>query len=168
MTITFQCQYCRKQVEAPDESAGRRGKCPFCGRSNYIPSLVKEEDILPLVPLNEEEERRRQRELEEIVKQERELVSGDAAPAMPPLEHREDLKSRDLHHFVVNYCLDVSRNNLERAETYVTELRRFGDVALEAIDDFISGKALEPALDAIPTGVLQGYLKKLRERVGAR
>ncbi|MHC4982161.1 MAG: TFIIB-type zinc ribbon-containing protein [Planctomycetota bacterium] len=165
MSITFQCEHCRREVEAPDEAAGKRGKCPFCGQSNYIPSAVSGADVLPLAPINEEEERRRQQEIQKLMERERQLLSEKGGETPPPLEHRENLKSDDLHHFVVNYCLDVAKDNLKRAEQHVQQLKRFGEVGLEAVDDFISGKALEPALDSIPTRTLQSFLKELRERV---
>ncbi|HUS48203.1 MAG TPA: hypothetical protein VM098_08785 [Phycisphaerae bacterium] len=167
MSITFQCEHCRREVEAPDEAAGRRGKCPFCGQSNYIPMPAGDKDMLPLAPVDEQEERRRQEELQRLFQQERELDSEICSAPAAPLEHREDLKSDDLHHFVVNYCLDLARGNLGRGDTYIQQLRRFGPHGLQAVDDFLSGKALEPALDAIPTKTLQGFLRQLRERVSA-
>jgi len=167
MSITFRCEHCRKEVEAPDDAGGKRGKCPFCGQSNYIPLPVGEDDVLPLAPIDEEDERRREEEVRKLLQQEQDLLSAIGGEAAPPLEHRKDLKSADLHHFVVNYCLDVAKGNLQRAEKHAEQLKRFGRQGLEAVDDFISGKVLEPALDAIPTKTLQGLLKKMRERISA-
>jgi phage FluMu protein Com len=165
MSITFRCEHCRKEVEAPDGAAGKRGKCPFCGQSNYIPLPVSEDDLLPLAPIDDEEEQHRRQEIQELIEQERELAIEGKGQLLPPLDHREDLKSQDLHHFVVNYCLDIAGGQRGRAETHAEQLRRSGQQGLQAVDDFITGKAIEAALDAIPTGTLQGYLKHLRERV---
>ena len=44
-------------------------------------------------------------------------------------------------------------------------LRDFGQIALEAVEDFASGKTIEPALDAIPAKTLQGFLNDLRDKL---
>ena len=166
MSITFRCEHCHKQVEAPDNAAGKRGKCPHCGRSSYIPSPVSEDDVLPLAPIDEEEERRIKAEKEKLLRQERALYSETSQEPPIPLEDRPDIGSEDVQHLVVNYCLDMAGGKLERAETYVGELARFGAAGLQAVDDFITGKAIEPALDSVPTRVLQGFLKQLRAKLG--
>ena len=165
MSITFQCEHCRKEVKAPDEAAGKRGKCPFCGRSNYIPAPVSEEELLPLAPIDEAEERRREAEVQKLLEQERALLSDRKEPPPPPLEQRDDVKSDELYHLVVNYCLDSAQNNAKRAAKQVELLKRCGQKGLQAVDDFISGKAIEPALDSIPTKTLRGMLEELRERI---
>jgi hypothetical protein len=162
MSIKFQCEHCRKEVKAPDEAAGRRGKCPFCGESNYVPRPVSPDELLPLAPVDEEEERRHKQEVRELLEQEREILADLGKTPLPPLEHREDISPADLYHHVVNYCLDLAVSNLNRAELHVYELRKFGPLGIEAVDDFISGKAIEAALNGIPTKILQAFLNQLR------
>src|ERR1017187_3310117 len=108
MSITFRCEHCRKDVQAPDSAVGKRGKCPFCGHSSYIPEPVNEEDVLPLAPVDEEEERRHQQEVHQLFEQERDLIAQTGSKPEAPLDQREDVKTEDVHHFVVNYCLDMS------------------------------------------------------------
>jgi phage FluMu protein Com len=169
MPITFRCGGCKKEVTAPDTAAGKKGKCPHCGRMNPIPLPPEEDDdVIPLAPLDEEEERRAQAERRALYEQEQELLSETGGPVLVPLEHRGDLTSEDLHHFVVNYCLDLADGKLPRAEQNVEQLRRFGMLGIEAVDDFIEGMATEPALDHIPRPVLQGFLKELKSRVLGR
>jgi phage FluMu protein Com len=165
MTITFRCEHCQKDIKAPDEAAGKRGKCPFCGQSNYIPAPVAEEDILDLAPENEEDERRREEELRQLRKQEEALLSELGGHPEPPLDQKENISSEDLHHYVVNYCLDLANSQLERSEKTAAKLRGFGVPARQAVEDYLTGKVLEPALDAIPPRVLQGFLVQLREKV---
>lgn len=163
MTIQFHCEHCRKKIEAPDEAGGRRGKCPYCKGSNYIPAGGDTEEI-DLAPIDEHQEKLRKQEVHDLIEAERDLLSETSlSPSTPRLSERDDneVSTEDLHHVVVNYCLDMSNGDLERAETYVTQLRRFGDTSLQAADDFLSGRVLEPALDSIPVKVLQGFLKNL-------
>ncbi|MFW6153645.1 MAG: hypothetical protein ACOC95_00325 [Planctomycetota bacterium] len=164
MTIRFHCEHCGKTVEAPDTAGGRRGECPYCEGSNYIPTPGDEEE-LDLAPLDEDAERLRRREEEDLREAERDLLNETSHGTQPPprLSERDpgDAKPEDLHHVVVNYALDMAAGDLERAATHVRTLRRFGSVARQAVDDFLSGRTLEPTLDKIPVKVLQGFLRNL-------
>ena len=166
MSISFRCERCHKEVKAPEAAAGKRGKCPFCGESTYIPLPVREDEVLDLAPVDEEEERR-QEALRLLHQQAKELLTDTGGAGDVPLDHKDpaEVSGADLQHLVVNYCIDMAEGKLERAETYVPRLRKYGYKGTEAIDDFVSGKVLEPALDRIPGRVLQGLLKDLRDRV---
>ena len=167
--ITFECGGCQKEIRASAEAAGKRGKCAFCGHSNAVPSrpVEADEDEIPLAPIDEGDEKHMREEVGRLMDQERVLRGEDDAPdpQAVPLAQREDVKARDLYHHVVNYCLDISKSNLERGATHVDKLRQFGPTGKEAVADFLTGKALEPALDAIPTRVLQGFLTQLRNEL---
>jgi phage FluMu protein Com len=165
MSITFRCANCQKEVQAPDAAAGKRGKCPYCGHSSYIPSPVNEADLIPMAAVDEEEERRRAQRIKELLQQEHDLIAETGTQPAAPLEHQEDVAAEDLYHFVVNYCLDLATGKLDRAQTHVTELRKHGFAAQQAVQDFLGGRAEEPALDSIPKRVLQGFLTQLRDEL---
>jgi biopolymer transport protein ExbD len=46
--IRFHCHHCQKMLSVPDESVGRRGKCPGCGSEIVVP---KAEPALPPAPV---------------------------------------------------------------------------------------------------------------------
>jgi len=165
MAITFRCQRCHKQISAPDSAGGKRGKCPYCGHSTYIPAPVSDEDVLDLAPIDEEAERERQATVARLRARERELIAETGGAEPVPLEHRDDLSSADLYHFVVNYCLDMAAGNLDRAATHAAELKKFEKPGIEAVKDFQSGGVSEPALGGIPAPVVQGFLKQLAEEL---
>jgi hypothetical protein len=169
MTIAFNCANCHKEVKAPDSAAGKKGKCPFCQQSIEIPAPPPQDDdgLFKLAPLDEEDERRRQEEISRLQQAERELLAQSRQEAAPqaPLDQRDELASADLHHLVVNYCLDLAGGNLARAETTAAELRKFKQTGLEAVEDFYSGKAAEPALKKIPERVVKGFLNELRSKL---
>ncbi|MDY7011026.1 MAG: hypothetical protein SVV80_09785 [Planctomycetota bacterium] len=163
MTITFQCEHCGKKIEAPDALGGKRGKCPYCKQSNYIPAVVSDDELIDFAPENTAEERRRLKEIQALRNQEKGLIAemgGSETPSVP-LENRERVNPEDLYHLVVNYCLDLADSKLEQAGAHLAKLQEFPVAAEKAVEDFISGKAIEPALDRIPTKVLNGFLKKL-------
>ena len=166
MSITFRCEHCHRDVTAPDDAGGRRGKCPFCQKSTYIPAPVAEDDILPLAPIDEEEERHRKAEADELWKQDLALLdSSDDGSTEPPLEQRQDLTPEDLAHFAINYCLDMADSNIERAKTYVAKLEQFGSLGRQAVDSLLTDEMLDPALSSLPEQLARGFLRQLRDNL---
>lgn len=161
MTLKFRCEKCHKTVEAPDSAAGRRGKCPYCGATSYVPQPEAEE--IPLAPIDEAEERRHQQEVAELIATDRDLLGQTGGDPGIPLEHKEDLSSEDLHHLVVNYCLDMVAGKLSAAGAHVKKLKPFKFTAIQAVEDFQTNKSIEPALIDIPQKVLDGYLVELKK-----
>ena len=140
MSITFVCQYCRKEVKAPESAAGKRGKCPHCGETSFIPDPAVADDEIPLAPIDEEDEK------------------TEAAT-----EQREDYRAEDLYPFVVSYCVDMANSQLERAQTSARKLKQYGFTGIQAVDDFIQGREIDPNLDSIPPKLMQAFLKQLRD-----
>ena len=166
MTIKFHCEHCGKLIQAPDNAGGRRGKCPHCPGSNYIPTPDATE--IDLAPLDEGDELERRQEIDSLMAAERDLLShttrAESAPRLNE-KHADQISSKDLHHLVVNYCLDMAAGQLERADRAAFELNGHHDANRQAISDFVTGQVLEPALDAIPTKVLQGFLANLMKQM---
>ncbi len=169
MTIEFHCEHCGKLVRVPKATGGRRGECPYCHGSLFIPSPEEQGEALPLAPLDAEEERLRQQDIQESLEAERilgeETSRVEAGPRLSQMD-TADVKSEDMHHLVVNYCLDAFAGEIGRAETHVVKLNQHSGPNHEAVKDFLTGKASEPALGRIPPKVLKGLLKSLAERVG--
>ena len=165
MGITFRCEFCHKEIQAPDTAGGKRGKCPFCAKSTYIPSPVKEEELLDLAPLDDQEEHRLQEHVQELYRREHDLIALGKKGTLEPLEERDNLTSADLHHFAVNYVLEMARNNLQGADVQVMKLRNFGALGVQAVDDFIEGNAHEPAMEALPKRVRASFLAELRAKL---
>ncbi|HUS90922.1 MAG TPA: hypothetical protein VM695_03690 [Phycisphaerae bacterium] len=166
MPIQFECQHCHKQVTAPDAAAGKRGKCPFCGKSNEVPAPppAEDDDLIPLAPIDDEEERRERAARRALYEQEQDLLRETGGPISVPLSQRENLTPADLHHFVVNYCLDMADGKLDRADLHAQELKKFAETGRQAVTDFASGQVVEDVLHHIPQPVLTAFLKRLAER----
>ncbi len=161
MTLKFRCEKCNKTVEAPDSAADKRGKCPYCGAMSYIPSPDVEE--IPLAPIDEAQERQHEQDVAELIATERDLLGQTGGDPGIPLEHKENLRSEDLHHLVVNYCLDMVNGKLSSAGAQVKKLRPLKFTAIQAVEDFQTNKAIEPTLSHIPQKVLDGYLVELKK-----
>ncbi len=168
-TVKFECGGCGREIQAPAGGAGKTGKCPFCGYGNVVPNpaVAEDDDAIPLAPIDPAEEERMQHEVDALMEAERLLRSDDEPGGeQAPLEHRDDLNGADLRHFVINYCLDMAGSNLERAQFHAEKLKTFGDIGMEAVDDFLLDEIPEPALKDIPPAVLRGFLKQLRSELG--
>jgi hypothetical protein len=174
MTIKFICEHCRKEVKAPDESAGRRGKCPYCGESSYIPDpKAAEEGEIPLAPVDESEEQQMRKELEELRQRERELLSelgpgedarsgSGASDSSGGEKRRTDFQPEDCYPLVVSYCVDMTNSRLERAEEHLKKLKPYGYTAIQAVEDFLQGRAESDTISSIPAKLRQGFLKQLK------
>ncbi len=160
MSITFQCEHCRREVKAPDEAGGKRGKCPYCQQGNYIPVELNG-DIFDLVPLDEPAELQKKAERKSTMEMERNLLAETGGPPPVPLEHKQDLTSEDLHHFVTNFCLDMAAGNAERARTHADQLSKFGRTGFEAVEDILTEKVPEPALEHIGRKMRERFLTQL-------
>ncbi|MGA2266455.1 MAG: hypothetical protein ABSH10_08515 [Phycisphaerae bacterium] len=165
MGIQFQCEHCHREVQAPDEAGGKRGKCPFCHQSTYIPSPVAEEDLLPLADIDEEGERKARAEAEAMLERERGLRTRAGGSPPVPLEHRKDLATADLHHFVINFCLEMARDHVEAAELEADKLRQFGALGRKALEEIATGEVREPALEALARRARELYLDTLRDKL---
>lgn len=177
MTIKFICEHCRKEVKAPDESAGQRGKCPYCGETSYVPDpKAAEEGDIPLAPVDEDEEQQMRKELQELRQRERELLSelgpgedarsGSGASGSSGTsggqKRRTDFQPEDCYPLVVSYCVDMTNSRLERAEEHLKKLKPYGYTAIQAVEDFLQGRAESDTISSIPAKLRQGFLKQLK------
>lgn len=157
MTISFNCEHCGKKVEAPDAAGGKRGRCPYCKGSCFIPAPVTDEDIYDMADDEAPAPTARPEDLALIA----EMGGGDAAPP-EPLEEKTDLKPEDVYPLVVNYCLAMSESKLEQAESYVAQMKKVRGTARAAVEDFLAEKAKEDALAKLPPPLLKAFLTQLR------
>ena len=165
MSITFQCEHCHKEIQAPDESGGKRGKCPFCQQSTYVPSPVSRGGHPSAGGTQRRGAAAEKARIQALYQQEHDLLAQTGRRPATPLEHREDLSAADLHHFVINFCLEMARDNLPDADAEAAKLRKFGPLGLKALEEIASGKVREPAFEALARRPRELYLNTLRSRL---
>lgn len=168
MAIEFHCEHCGKKIKAPTEHAGKRGKCPGCQQSVYIPTPPDEIEPLELAPVDEAAEREKRR-LEEESRKVSEAIRGDKTE-VPPERPRAtgatpvgDVRLRpDMETLVTEYARCMADGKLTEADEFATDIRADWERAQEVIDR-ITMDDLPPArLSKIPKPVLVGFLKQLR------
>ncbi|MBP9025890.1 MAG: hypothetical protein KBH81_07075 [Phycisphaerae bacterium] len=172
MAIEFHCEHCGKLVRAADEYAGKRGKCPGCQQSVYIPT--PEIEPLPIAPVDREDLRRQRelldetRRLTEKITRERDTLPPEPArpakQARPAAEGDARLSHVVMQEAVINYAKAMAAGDLERAEELGREIRRDPRLGEEVIQRIMVDEIPPAELADIPRPVLIGFFKQLREK----
>ena len=168
MAIEFHCDHCGKLVKTSDEHAGKRGKCPHCHQSVYIPTPPEEIEPLRLAPVDEGEERERQRLLEESreiaikLRDERDVPPEVVKTPLP--EPVGDMRlSHDMEQLVTDYVLAMAAGKLTEAEELAKEIRANRILADEFIQRLTMDELPPARLAKIPRAVLLGFVKQLNK-----
>jgi hypothetical protein len=171
MAIEFHCSHCGHLVRTANEHAGKRGKCPSCHNSVYIPTPSEELEPLDLAPLDDSERREQQRAEEESRRIARALLAEKGEPT-PELARGGDDDTPeplgdarlpvDMESMVTDYVLAMAEGDLSEAENLAVQIRLHSKEA-EPIIDRLSNDEMPPRrLTKVPRGVLIGFLKQLR------
>lgn len=173
MSIELHCPQCQKLIRAPDEAGGRRGKCPYCKNSVYIPTPPDEAGEIALAPLDEEEERRAEELRRESLRyaaavdkaKDSKFLAGQAASSAdgpPPAPTGADVV--DVAAEAETYILAMRDSKLDAAEAAAARLKQVGARAR----DYVQGLLLDempPQFENVPGPVVQGFLKALLSRL---
>lgn len=168
MAIEFHCDHCGHLVRTSNENAGKRGKCPHCHLSVYIPTPTEEIEPLRLAPVDEVEERERQRAIEESRELARKLQEErEAPPDLPKVAMPEPIGDvrlpGDMEALITEYALSMADGRLSEADDVAVQIR----MDIKRADDYIQRLTMDelpPAkLAHIPRALLLGFLKQLHK-----
>jgi len=175
VAIEFHCEHCNSLIKAPEESAGRTGRCPHCGAETYIPRPVDDTDELSLAPLDEEDERRRRQAAAEDAAYQRKLLEDRVLPGEKPVRRRdapaapeqapEKPSSKQITRQLVQYLEAMSSGQLPRAGELVREMAKNKSQVLPILDAMETEDLTGYGLPALPRPVLMGFLKQLRTQL---
>ncbi len=173
MSIELHCPQCQKLIRAPDEAGGRRGKCPYCTSSVYIPRPSDEVEEIALAPLDEDEEKRAEEERRDSLRyyaavdkaKDSKSHAGEAAssadgPASAPTAG----EVVDVTVETETYILAMRDSKLEAAEAAAARLKRVGARARDYIQGLLVDE-MPPQYENVPAPVVQGFLKALLSRL---
>ena len=180
MAIEFHCDHCGKLIRAPQDAAGRQGKCPHCQQSVYIKTPSDQIEEVGLTPLDDQADatearaRREAQQLERNLLRERaevadpadrgsgagrgsgggrETTTGETAPAPSPADAEE---------LVVEYLQALAVSDLDSAERIAASLRADKATTLEVIERIGQDSIPPRGLENVPPAVLNGFLNSLR------
>ncbi|MCG3125350.1 MAG: hypothetical protein CHACPFDD_00168 [Phycisphaerae bacterium] len=166
MAIEFHCPYCSATVRAGDEYAGKRGKCPHCHQSVYIPTPPERIETLDMSPLDARSEQERERLLRETKDLTRKILTDrtavDSGP--PPANSGEGPPPprADLESLVFQYAESMAAGDLATAEDVAADLRKDLARTDKVVQRILMDEMLPPRLAKIPRPVLVGFFKQLR------
>jgi phage FluMu protein Com len=193
MPIKFHCEHCGKSISAPDGGGGHKGKCPSCGKIVYVPEPDAEE--IDLAPVDESDERRRQRLIEENLRREHDLLMaqgrtektddppvdiddrhGEGGIVLPPISasftaatgagsQGKGPSTQDLRDLVVTYLAAMAEGQLDSAQKIIARLKAEPKAARIALDQFISDPVNDPRIAHLPPPVRGGFLKQLQQAI---
>lgn len=176
MAIEFSCEHCGKTIRTGDEHAGKRGRCPACHQSVYIPTPSDQVELLDLAPLDENEERRKARLMQETRELTRKLLTdrdklppepaGAAGGGRASASHVETPPppKMDAETLAIEYAIAMADGDLATADEMARELRKNMAVAEQVIQRMLLDEMPHAALAKIPRPVLVGFFKQLREK----
>jgi len=162
MSIELHCPQCQKLVRAPDEAGGKKGKCPYCKNSMYIPMSLGDDDVIPIAPIDPEDERREAELRRESIKyvsdvaHARSTVDSDGGPSGVELDVGAELGA---------YVHAMHRSNLSAAESAIARLKGAGGAVRGQLKSAIKDPA-SLGCDDVPAPLVQGFLKKLMAELG--
>ena len=166
MAIEFHCEHCGKLVKAPDEAGGKKGKCPGCQQTVYIPTPREQIEPLEIAPIDANEEQERQRLLDETRNIQRQLMDEREAPAAPatptPSGGAMPMPKLDMETLIVEYALAMADGNLEEAEKLAEDIHSDMNAANEVMQRMTADEMPPAQLANIPRPVLIGFLKQLQ------
>jgi hypothetical protein len=175
MSIELHCPRCSRLIRAPDDAGGKRGKCPYCEASVYIPTPLDDDGDIPLAPLDKadaEHEAKLRREAAAFA------ASLDKAKDLPPDRGGPESGQSpgaaappppgivvDLAEGVKSFVLAMRDSKLDEADRVVEELKQAGPRAR----DYVEGLMLDqmpPTIERVSPALMQGFLKALLGRLG--
>ncbi len=171
--IRVTCEHCNHAIKAPLKAAGRRGKCPHCHNSVYIPTPQSELDEIPL-ELDDEDTRaaaeRLKKEAMEIAaalgRETKEVPRPTVIPHQEsPAPQKTALNATEINDLIIRYLLAMQVSELERAETLTVELKGAARQAKSKIQQMMVDAMRPEAVRSMADGLYQGFLRKLLEQL---
>jgi len=175
--IEFHCKHCNKLIRAPREHGGKRGRCPYCKQSVYVPRPPDEVEEIPVAPLDQGEEQRRKQLDAESLRVERALLheqreppetgrpgaSGGAGETAMPLPRVSG--SADVAATVILFVKAMRASDLDQAERLAGSLRSQSAAVREHVQRLTVDDIPPPELAGISPALLKGFLRTLLDRM---
>ena len=167
MSITFHCNHCGKKIEAKDSVGGKWAPCPSCHNKIYVPGLVEDIDDLKLAPIDETEEERRKRLIQEsylitqAILEEKDVPEGSDMFSKGAIE----ISDENLTERVVAYLRRMADGELERAQNIAAGIKPHKVQAMAIVDRIALSDMPDKQLADIPPQVLSGLIRNLRDEL---
>ena len=165
MSISFQCNSCKKKITAPDSAGGKWGKCPYCNYKCYVP-LPKDpnEADLTLTPVDLEEEAKYKELMRETYHVTEDLLHKTDEPPEPGNEVHSDEGKLKL--MLVRYLAMMAAGQLDEAQQAADKIAKYRMQAKNILEQMAVAEVHEEELQNIPPKVLNGFIRNMLTRLG--
>lgn len=173
MSIELHCPKCAKLIRAPDDAGGKRGKCPYCKESVYIPLPPSDDEEIGIAPIDEaEEQREREMRREAInyianVGHAKDIPPEGAAPPSPgtgPASAMSPGEVVDIQSEVDAFLVAMRDSKLEDADQAVRSLKSTGSRAKDHVEGMLLDE-MPATVEGLPPALVKGFLKTLSDRL---
>jgi len=165
MPIKLHCDHCGKKIEAPDSAGGKWGKCPACHNKVYVPQPV-DDDELKLAPIDETEEEKRKRLLQESLEYDKNILEDrNPTEATAPAGGASEISEEQLTNHIIHYLRQMADGDLDEAQTTADHITPHRRKAIGIIESLTNSDPPDPELEDIPKQVLSGLIRNLRTRL---
>ena len=169
MSIELHCPQCGKLIRAPEDSGGKKGRCPYCKRTVYIPTPLSDGDTIALAPIDPEEEERDAALRRESAQYAASVEKADGTTAgkgrtqsaRPTKGVGEVVNIGEL---VSSFIRAMHESKLPEADRIVEKLKKAGARAKDHVQALTLDE-IPPAVGNVPPALAQGFLKALLGRL---
>ncbi|HPS55452.1 MAG TPA: hypothetical protein PLP05_07640 [Sedimentisphaerales bacterium] len=172
MSIIFHCTYCNKKIVAKDGTGGNWGKCPSCHNKIYVPNLNAGDDEgeLTFAPIDEEEQKRKERLLRETYQLSQEILKERDEPAenAPRQNSHKPVAAIDpgkIKSTIIMCLRKMADGQLAEADDIARSISHMGDKSRDELDAIALSDIPDNKLADIPPGVLAGLIRTLRSKI---
>ena len=169
MSISFNCESCKKRIKAPDNAGGKWGSCPYCKHRCYIP-LPKSEDEeeLKLAPIDIMEESRIDAMMRETHSLTRNILHESQIPEEGPGGtgiSGATISEKEVIKVAILYLRQIADGELSQAEKTFNSLKSNKKASLRILASMARAEVPEPELSDIPGSVLQGLIRDISSKL---
>lgn len=171
MNISIHCPGCNRELTFPHTTAGRQARCPGCNHPVYVPTPSEELKELALAPddqtarITEASLRAERRMVERILAGDVDSNAKEVAPAQSMSVTQSHSTASTVEQLIVGYLAAMRDSDLNQAETCLARLRDQRPDALSNIDRLATDQIPPAAVQNLPPGVYQGFLRNLRSQI---
>jgi len=173
VSIELHCPECQKLIRAPESAGGKRGKCPYCKKTVYIPSPPDQAEEIALAPLDEEDLKREAALRKEAiqytaavdhVREDAEAPGDGSADGVDGDAAGQETEPPDIEADVEAFIMAMRDSELDAADAATARLKRAGGAARQHVKALMSEDA-PSAVENVPPPVVRGFLKALLSRL---